>query len=140
MLPASFGRQIRLLEEGLGRRLLQRTTRHVELTDAGREFVEAARELAQRVLAERPGASDAERLAEIFRRCTAREPDAAERAALAAALEDFRGSFAARPQDAAAFVDIGPLPRPADVDEAELAAWTTVASAVLNLHRTVTHP
>ena len=104
------------------------------------QFVEAARGLAQRVLAERPGASDAERLAEIFRRCTAREPDAAERTALAAALEDFRGSFAARPDEAAAFVDIGPLPRPHNLDAAELAAWTTVASAVLNLHRTVTHP
>ncbi len=104
------------------------------------QFVEAARGLAQRVLAERPGASDEQRLAEIFRRCTAREPDDAERAALAAALEDFRRSFTGRPEDAAAFVDVGPLPRPADVDEAELAAWTTLASAVLNLHRTVTHP
>lgn len=48
MLPASFGRQIRLLEDGLGRRLLQRTTRHVELTDAGRDFVEAARDIVAR--------------------------------------------------------------------------------------------
>lgn len=43
MLPASFGRQIRLLEEGLGTRLLVRTTRHVALTEAGRDFAEAAR-------------------------------------------------------------------------------------------------
>ena len=48
MLPASFGRHIKLLEEGLGGQLLSRTTRHVELTDAGREFVVQARELVER--------------------------------------------------------------------------------------------
>ncbi len=45
MLPASFGRHIKLLEESLGGQLLIRTTRHVELTDAGRAFVEQARAL-----------------------------------------------------------------------------------------------
>lgn len=48
MLPASFGRQIRLLEEGLGTRLLVRTTRHVALTEAGRDFAEAARDIVGR--------------------------------------------------------------------------------------------
>lgn len=45
MLPASLGRHIKLLEESLGGQLLIRTTRHVELTDAGRAFVVQAREL-----------------------------------------------------------------------------------------------
>ncbi len=48
MLPASFSRQIRLLEEHLGTRLLSRTTRHVALSDAGRVFVEAARDIMNR--------------------------------------------------------------------------------------------
>ena len=48
MLPASFGRQIKLLEENLGCRLLVRTTRHVSLTDAGRDFVPAARDIIER--------------------------------------------------------------------------------------------
>jgi len=48
MLPASFGRQIKLLEESLGSRLLVRTTRHVSLTDPGRDFVEAARDIVER--------------------------------------------------------------------------------------------
>ena len=47
MLPASFGRHIKLLEEGLGGQLLVRTTRHVALTDAGREFVAQARKLVE---------------------------------------------------------------------------------------------
>lgn len=48
MLPASFGRHIKLLEERLGSRLLVRTTRHVSLTDAGRDFVHAARDIVLR--------------------------------------------------------------------------------------------
>jgi DNA-binding transcriptional LysR family regulator len=48
MLPASFGRHIKLLEESLGGQLLVRTTRHVELTDAGREFVAQAQDLIER--------------------------------------------------------------------------------------------
>lgn len=48
MLPASFGRHIRLLEESLGSRLLVRTTRHVSLTDTGRDFVEGARDVVAR--------------------------------------------------------------------------------------------
>lgn len=48
MLPASFGRNIKLLEDRLGSRLLVRTTRHVALTDAGRDFVEAARDIVDR--------------------------------------------------------------------------------------------
>ncbi|MBY6200026.1 LysR family transcriptional regulator [Maritalea mobilis] len=48
MLPASFGRQIKLLEDSLGSRLLVRTTRHVSLTEAGRSFVEGARDIVAR--------------------------------------------------------------------------------------------
>ena len=63
MLPASFGRHIKLLEEGLGGQLLSRTTRHVELTDAGREFVFQARELVER----------ADRIERMFREGTHRK-------------------------------------------------------------------
>ena len=47
MLPASLGRQIKLLEDSLGTRLLIRTTRSVSLTEAGRSFVEAARDIVE---------------------------------------------------------------------------------------------
>lgn len=47
MLPASLGRHIKLLEESLGTRLLVRTTRSVSLTEPGRNFVEAARDLIE---------------------------------------------------------------------------------------------
>lgn len=45
MLPASLGRQIRLLEESLETRLFLRTTRNVALTDAGASILEEARAL-----------------------------------------------------------------------------------------------
>lgn len=45
MLPASFGRHIRLLEDSLGHKLVLRTTRSVSLTPAGQDFVEGAKDL-----------------------------------------------------------------------------------------------
>lgn len=48
MLPASFGRHIRLLEESLGHRLLVRTTRSVSLTPEGKRFIEGARDVVER--------------------------------------------------------------------------------------------
>ncbi|WP_292289490.1 LysR family transcriptional regulator [Marivita sp.] len=47
ILPASLGRQIKMLEENLGTRLLVRTTRSVSLTDSGRSFVESARDIVE---------------------------------------------------------------------------------------------
>lgn len=45
MLPAALGRNIRLLEQELGTRLIQRTTRHVALTGTGLALLEDARAL-----------------------------------------------------------------------------------------------
>src|SRR4051794_5250013 len=45
MLPSALGRHVRLLEEDLGTRLLERTTRHVSLTDSGAAFLYDARAL-----------------------------------------------------------------------------------------------
>ena len=48
ILPASLGRQIKMLEESLGSRLLTRTTRSVALTQAGSDLLEAARDVVDR--------------------------------------------------------------------------------------------
>jgi len=45
MLPASLGRHLKKLEESLGVQLVERTTRHVALTDAGADILEEARDL-----------------------------------------------------------------------------------------------
>lgn len=48
MLPASLGRHVKNLEEGLGLKLIARTTRHVSLTPTGEELLEDARDLVER--------------------------------------------------------------------------------------------
>jgi hypothetical protein len=100
------------------------------------QFVEAARVLADRTLAgaERP---DAERAAEMFRRCTARLPDEAEVKDLTATLAAFRARFEAAPADAKKLLAVGAAPRAAKAADAELAAWTLLASAILSLDATI---
>jgi hypothetical protein len=100
------------------------------------QFVEAARALAARTLSF--NATDDERLAVLFRRCTARNPDVREAQALAQTLAHFRARFAQAPKDADGLLSRGVTPIPEGTDRAELAAWTMIASAVLNLHETLT--
>lgn len=100
------------------------------------QFVEAARALAQRALA-REG-DDGARIAWAFRACTGRGPDADESQRLAAALAAFRARYAAAPGDAAELLKVGESPRPEGVSESDLAAWTMVCSALLNLSATLT--
>lgn len=102
------------------------------------QYVESARVLAARTLHESPGASDAQHAERLFRRVTARAPEAAEVEALLRALNDFRTGFRQDPLDAARLNRVGTSPPPADIDAAELASWTMIASAVMNLHETVT--
>jgi DNA-binding transcriptional LysR family regulator len=45
MLPSALGRHIRMLEDDLGTRLLERTTRNVALTEDGSELLDEARSL-----------------------------------------------------------------------------------------------
>lgn len=45
ILPASLGRQIRLLEDFLGTRLMERTTRNVMLTRDGTELLKEAKQV-----------------------------------------------------------------------------------------------
>jgi len=45
MLPAALGRHVRMLEEEIGARLLERTTRNVALTEEGAIFLDEARAL-----------------------------------------------------------------------------------------------
>src|SRR3954471_9205683 len=58
--PSAVTRLVAALEERLGARLLQRTTRSVKLTDAGARFLERARRILNDV-AEAEGAAQAER-------------------------------------------------------------------------------
>lgn len=100
------------------------------------QFVEAARVLAAKVLEE--ANSDEERIAALVRRCTAVPPTPEATKALLAALADFRDRYTNAPGDAAALVSHGEASLPSAADKPELAAWTMLSSAVMNLYRTTT--
>jgi hypothetical protein len=100
-------------------------------------YVEAARALGQRALLE-GGKDDKSRIAYTFRLATARTPTGKEYAVLRVLLNKERAGFARDPKAAMALVSVGESKPRAGVDPIELAAWTTVASAILNLDETIT--
>ncbi len=99
-------------------------------------FVEAARVLAARTMAE-PG-DDAAKIGVLFRRCTGHAPEDAEIGTLARLLTANRARYAEKPEDAAKLVMVGDAPVAEGADKSELAAWTMVAGAVMNLYRATT--
>jgi len=101
-------------------------------------YVEAARAFAARLM-DAPG-DDRARAAHALAAATGRRALADELDALTALLAAHREHFAADRAATDALLAVGSAPRPADVDAAELAAWTSVARVVLNLHETITRP
>ena len=99
------------------------------------QFVEAARVLAERVLVGESGVET--RLTSMFRRCTGRKPEPAELDRLSSALRSFRARYDGDRSAAYDLVHAGASPVPDGLDVAELAAWTLVASALLNLDETL---
>jgi cytochrome c553 len=99
------------------------------------QFVEAARVLAQRTLSA-PG-SDGERLEALFVRATGRKAAANALTPLEQGLERFRARYAGDEEGAKKLVALGMAPRPENADPRELAAWTMLASTVLNLDATL---
>lgn len=99
-------------------------------------YVEAARALAQRTLLE-GGKDDSARIAYAFRLATSRKPTGSEAGVLRRLLHGRLDAFRKDPRDAAKLVAIGESQRATHLDTAELAAWTTVTSAILNLDETI---
>jgi hypothetical protein len=100
-------------------------------------YVEAARAFAARIVAE-GGADGPARIAWAWRRALARAPTAAELAVVTGILAHHRATYAADPAAAAALAAVGDYRAPATIPAAELAAWTSVARTILNLHETIT--
>jgi hypothetical protein len=101
------------------------------------EFVEAAVVFAQRTLQQR-GIRTEERLEWAFRRALSRPPRVAERAVLTALLDSQLAEYRLRPKAADECLQIAGDAIGAGVDRIELAAWTNVSRAILNLHEAVT--
>ncbi len=100
-------------------------------------FVEAARVFAERIVRD-GGATTELRLAFAFRRALSRPARPEELKLLAATLDQHLTQFRADAAAANELVRVGEWPVPADIDAAELAAWTSVARVILNLHETMT--
>jgi hypothetical protein len=77
-------------------------------------------------------------LAYAFRTVLAREPSAAELAALGRLLARQQAHYEAHPDAAKSLLTIGESPASATMNPAELAAWTMVASAILNTDEALT--
>jgi hypothetical protein len=82
--------------------------------------------------------SDAQRIDRLFQFVLARSPDGIENKQLVEALGAYRARFAANPTQANEFISIGESNKEHGLDSVELAAWTTLATLVLNLDESVT--
>lgn len=99
-------------------------------------YVEAARALAERIIREGGATTDA-RLEFAFRRSLSRPIRTSEAAVLGELVGKHREQFRHDPESAKKLLAVGARPQPTDIDLAELAAWTSVARTILNLHETV---
>lgn len=101
------------------------------------QYVEAARALARRMLVD-GGLASADRLAYGFRLATGRHPAAADLEILQAFLEQQLAEYQADPGAAEQLLGVGGYRPPTSLDPARWAAWTTLASLLLNLDETLT--
>jgi hypothetical protein len=96
-------------------------------------FVEAARALGGRMMA-----NGADGIAYGFRVATARTPAPREVDVLRATLNDELEHYRQHAGEAEKLLKVGEAPVDPAANQAELAAWTTVASMILNLDETIT--
>ena len=100
-------------------------------------YIEAARKLAERMIRE-GGADPARRIRYAFRLAMAREPDAKELRVLSDLQRAQAAEYRSHRDAALKLVGVGESKVDGKLDTTELAAWTTVASAILNLDETIT--
>jgi hypothetical protein len=99
------------------------------------QYVESARVLAEQVM--RRGETPAARVTYAMRQVIAREPSPTEVSRLADLYESERARFAGNRASALALLATGERPRDPALDPVDLAAWTIVASTVMNLDEAV---
>ena len=98
-------------------------------------YVEAARALAEDLLhAERDPES---RVSLAYERALARPPSESETELLLALAREQEAKFRSAPEQARRLIEVGESAVAEDVDRAELAAWTVVASSVMNLDEAI---
>jgi len=84
------------------------------------------------------GRSDGARIDFAFKLATARMPDPQERAVLLSSLTEFRSTYRQDEANASKLLSVGETKADSSLGPGELAAWTTLASMILNLDETIT--
>jgi hypothetical protein len=101
------------------------------------QFVEAARRLAERTLAEGGGTEEA-RADFAAQRLLARPLRPEERSIVLASLADLLGHYRAHVDDAKKLVAVGESKADASLDTPALAAWTMLCNQLMNLDEVLT--
>ena len=104
---------------------------------AERPFLRGGRPRPRRSPDSRGVLTLAARLDRAFRLVLSRHVRAEEASVLMELFTTHYNQYAAQPDAARRLLNTGDSPIPPDVDAAELAAWTSVARVVLNLHETI---
>jgi UTP:GlnB (protein PII) uridylyltransferase len=100
-------------------------------------YLEASRKIAERVMKERRTSPD-ERIALAFRLATARLPTSREGSLLQQALSSYLDDYRNDPEAARKYLSQGESPRDEELDVRELAAYSALASLILNMDETIT--
>jgi hypothetical protein len=100
-------------------------------------YLEAARVLAQRMMTE-GGATPLSRISYGYKLATARALDPRKSDVLLGTFQHYLDSFQTNPESARKLVSEGDSARDEKLNVSELAAYTTVASLILNMDETVT--
>ena len=100
-------------------------------------YVESARVFAEHMI-QQGGKTTEERLNWAYRQAVSRSAKPDEVKLLGSLLEKHREEFRADNTAAEKLLKVGQSPLPKEMDAAELAAWTSVARVILNLHETIT--
>ena len=99
-------------------------------------YIEASRSLAERML-QHGGADSSGRIRFAFERALARPPSSLESRLLEDLATEQERKFQGAPEQARELLRVGASPVAEGIPEPELAAWTVVASSILNLDETI---
>ena len=99
-------------------------------------YVEASRIFAEKII--RASTKTPVRIQTAYRLSLQRQATADEVGILTRLYEQHRDQYEANPKEAQAILGVGFTSAAKEIAPAELAAWTSVARAILNLHETIT--
>ena len=101
-------------------------------------YIESARKLAERVIAINP--NDEARIPFAWELMLCREPNAEEVKIMRGIYQSAFSRYTKEPQHAEKLLKVGHSPRDPKTNPIELAAWTVVMSALLNLDEVISKP